>query len=220
MSDKSANASEDLDSCLPQFQCRRCGYDDCASYARALRSGQADINRCEPGGSQVIRALSKRLNAPVRQPADDTVAGPSPWTTIADIDPLQCIGCTKCLPVCPMDAIIGSAKKLHRVLDAYCTGCGLCLAPCPVDCINLIPNKVVADNFNTMGIEEKAQIQKREEADLASLLASRYERHKSRLKNNKHLHKKRLESADEQEISRRRTEILASVARVRNRRNS
>ncbi len=125
-----------VDAALPQTQCRRCGYDSCRPYAEAVAAGAA-LNRCPPGGDAVIAALAALTGRP-RVPLDPDcgVSGP---LTIARIDESMCIGCTLCIDACPVDAIIGAAKRMHTVLSALCTGCELCLAPCPVDCIRMIP---------------------------------------------------------------------------------
>ena len=60
---------------------------------------------------------------------------------LAYIDETHCIGCTLCIKACPFDAIIGSSKQLHSVVDQFCTGCKLCVPPCPVDCISIIRNQ-------------------------------------------------------------------------------
>ena len=121
---------------LPQTQCTRCGYPDCAAYADAVASNIADINQCPPGGAEGIErlatitglALPSALN-----PANGT-EGPRSVAIIAEE---WCIGCTLCLPVCPTDAILGSNKMMHTVIEKYCTGCELCIPVCPVDCISL-----------------------------------------------------------------------------------
>ena len=56
---------------------------------------------------------------------------------IAVIDEVRCIGCTLCIAVCPVDAIVGATKLMHTVIAEACTGCELCIAPCPVDCITM-----------------------------------------------------------------------------------
>lgn len=127
---------EDIDALLPQTQCTRCGYAGCKPYAEAIVAGVADINRCPPGGLATLQALARQLNRPA--PAPDTSCGDFAADKVAWIDPTRCIGCARCLPPCPVDAIIGASRQLHVVLDAECTGCELCIAPCPVDCISLI----------------------------------------------------------------------------------
>src|SRR5712671_162095 len=125
-----------IDALLPQTQCRRCGYDGCKPYAEAIAAGDA-INRCPPGGDTVIAALSALTGQRVA-PLDRAHGEPMPFT-IARIDEAWCIGCTLCIEACPVDAIVGAAKRMHTVLPALCTGCELCLPPCPVDCIDMVP---------------------------------------------------------------------------------
>ncbi len=126
-----------IDALLPQTQCTRCGYPGCRPYAAAIARGDADINQCPPGGSATIGALAGLLGRSVRalNPANGVEAPPR----IACIDESRCIGCARCLPPCPVDAIVGAAKFLHTVLTERCTGCELCIAPCPVDCIEMRP---------------------------------------------------------------------------------
>jgi electron transport complex protein RnfB len=122
-----------IDALLPQTQCTRCGYPACRPYAEAIAAGAADINRCPPGGPQVIIALAALTGRPV-QPIDPACGTHGPLS-VARIDESACIGCTLCIAACPVDAIIGGAKRMHAVLPSLCTGCELCVPPCPVDCI-------------------------------------------------------------------------------------
>jgi electron transport complex protein RnfB len=133
----------DIDALLPQTQCTRCGYPGCRPYAEAIASGAAEINQCPPGGSATIAALATLLHReelPLN-PANG-VAGP---TLVARIDESVCIGCTKCLPPCPVDAIVGARKQMHTVISELCTGCELCIAPCPVDCIKMVQRESLID---------------------------------------------------------------------------
>lgn len=120
---------------LPQTQCTRCGYPDCAAYASAIAEGQAQINQCPPGGAEGIARLAALTGQPV-SPLNPLYGVESP-RTVAIIDENWCIGCTLCIKACPTDAIIGSNKLMHTVIEPYCTGCELCLPVCPVDCISL-----------------------------------------------------------------------------------
>jgi len=129
--------ADTIDALLPQTQCGRCAYDACRPYAQALAAGECDLNRCPPGGEPVIAALAALLGRPAR--ALDPACGPAPPPQRAWIDPAACIGCTKCIQACPVDAIVGAGKRLHGVIAQECNGCGLCVAPCPVDCIHLLP---------------------------------------------------------------------------------
>ena len=120
---------------LPQTQCTRCGYPDCAAYAEAIAAGAAAINQCPPGGAEGIAQLAAITGLPVLplNPANG-IEGPR---RVAIIDEAWCIGCTLCIPVCPTDAIVGSNKMMHTVIESWCTGCELCIPVCPVDCISL-----------------------------------------------------------------------------------
>ncbi len=120
---------------LPQTQCTRCGYPDCAAYASAVAQGAADINQCPPGGAEGVHRLAAIMGQPVA--ALNPVHGEESPRTVVFIDENWCIGCTLCIKACPTDAIMGSNKVMHTVLEPYCTGCELCLPVCPVDCIVL-----------------------------------------------------------------------------------
>ena len=126
-----------IDRLLPQTQCTRCGYQGCLPYAQAIASGEADINKCPPGGTETILALAA-LTAREPVPLDRDL-GSEAAPMVAIIDEERCIGCTKCLPPCPVDAIVGAPRLMHTVVAEVCTGCELCIAPCPVDCISMIP---------------------------------------------------------------------------------
>ena len=120
---------------LPQTQCTRCGYADCAAYAQAIAADTADINQCPPGGAQGIQRLSAITGRPVAAlNPENGLEGPR---SVAFIDENWCIGCTLCIAACPTDAIFGTNKMMHTVIEAFCTGCELCLPVCPVDCILL-----------------------------------------------------------------------------------
>lgn len=127
--------AEKIFAALPQTQCTRCGYPDCQAYADAIDSDGAAINQCSPGGAEGIVHLSKITGQAV-QPLnpDNGIEGPR---SVAFIDENWCIGCTLCIDVCPTDAILGSNKLMHTVIEPHCTGCELCLPVCPVDCIEL-----------------------------------------------------------------------------------
>ena len=122
---------------LPQTQCTRCGYPDCKAYAQAIALEQAPINQCPPGGAEGVAILARLTGKPV-QPLnlEHGLEGPM---TVAVIDEAWCIGCTLCIKACPTDAILGSNKVMHTVIESVCTGCDLCLPVCPVDCIEMVP---------------------------------------------------------------------------------
>lgn len=126
-----------IDALLPQTQCRRCGFDACLPYAEALARGETALNRCPPGGAALIAELAALLNRP-ELPLDPACGTEGP-PRVAFIDEPACIGCARCLPPCPTDAIIGARKRMHTVIAADCSGCELCIPACPVDCIRMVP---------------------------------------------------------------------------------
>jgi electron transport complex protein RnfB len=130
-----SDLAQRINAALPQTQCTRCGFPDCASYAQAIVSGEARINQCPPGGVEGIDRLAAITGQPV-EPLDPACGIEGPLT-VAVIDEDWCIGCTLCIKACPTDAILGSNKRMHTVIEPYCTGCELCLPVCPVDCITL-----------------------------------------------------------------------------------
>lgn len=127
-----------INALLPQTQCTRCGFQGCLPYAKAIAAGEALINQCPPGGSQTIAALASLLQVEVL-PLNPTNGLEQPVAIAFVLEDL-CIGCTKCILVCPVDAIIGATKRMHTVIASECTGCELCIPACPVDCIELRPD--------------------------------------------------------------------------------
>jgi len=196
---------QSIDRLLPQTQCTRCGYPDCRSYARAVASSAADINRCPPGGDDGIRRLALLTGRPYA-PLDPACGAERP-RHVAFIDEAQCIGCTLCISACPVDAIIGAPKQMHTVLTAVCTGCDLCLAPCPVDCIAMVPAVGADANWNHV------------RADAAR---ERYERRSVRLARNKAVRGKRAVQPSVVPLASpevKRAAIAAALERARARRN-
>jgi electron transport complex protein RnfB len=128
---------EKINSILPQTQCGQCSFPGCKPYATAIAAGEAEINRCPPGGEEGIQKLAELLGVEFKPFGGETNA-PKP-KSVALIDENTCIGCTLCIQACPVDAIAGAAKQMHTIISTECTGCELCLAPCPVDCISMEP---------------------------------------------------------------------------------
>jgi electron transport complex protein RnfB len=122
---------EKINALLPQTQCGQCGYPGCRPYAEALAAGDA-INKCVPGGGATIQDLADLLGREVV-----ALDGEEKPKTVAYIREAECIGCTKCIQACPVDAIFGAAKHMHTIIASECTGCDLCVEPCPVDCIEM-----------------------------------------------------------------------------------
>lgn len=126
-----------IDALLPQTQCTKCGTEGCRPYAEAIVAGAVDINQCPPGGATGIARLAALLG---RAPLPlDPANGVEKPLAVAVIDERRCIGCTLCIRACPVDAIVGAAKRMHTVVPQWCTGCDLCVPPCPVDCIAMVP---------------------------------------------------------------------------------
>lgn len=126
--------AEKINAILPQTQCGQCGFPGCKPYAQAIARGEADINRCPPGGEAGVQKLADLLGRDAKPL--EKVEKPK---SLAVIDEALCIGCTLCIQACPVDAILGAAKQMHTVIAKECTGCELCVAPCPVSCIQMVP---------------------------------------------------------------------------------
>ena len=135
--DDTPDLVERSDRILPQTQCRQCGFDGCRPYAEAIARGEADIDRCPPGGDAGARALAQLLDVAAK-PYDRARGSPKP-PQVALVVEADCIGCTKCIIACPVDAIAGGSKLMHAVIEPLCTGCELCVPACPVDCIVMEP---------------------------------------------------------------------------------
>jgi len=205
-----------LHAALPQTQCTRCGYPDCAGYAEAMASGAAGLDRCPPGGAEGIARLAQITGRPPVPLAPEVgVEGPR---TVAVIDENWCIGCTLCLDACPTDAILGSNKRMHTVIEPWCTGCELCVPVCPVDCIAL---------ENATGDRTGWSAWSQPQADRS---LARYETHKARVLREQDENAERLErkaqakladlpalthGAEGAELARKKSIIEAALARAR-----
>jgi len=147
-------SKEEIDERLPQTQCGLCGYGGCMPYAKAMAEESAPINLCPPGGIPTLRALGELLEQDI-EPFIDEMQKKAKAPMIASIREKECIGCTKCINACPVDAIIGSAKTMHVIISDRCTGCELCIPPCPVDCIDLLQ---VAESASLVENKEKRML--------------------------------------------------------------
>ncbi|ADZ92135.1 electron transport complex subunit RsxB [Marinomonas mediterranea] len=160
---------DQIDAILPQTQCGQCGHPGCRPYAEAISNGEA-INKCPPGGQATVQALADLLDVEAL-PLDGDVEE-SPAKRVAVIREDECIGCTKCIQACPVDAILGAAKQMHTVIADECTGCDLCVEPCPVDCIDMVevgvntktwswekPEGVAAQSVNIIATDRRLEAQ-------------------------------------------------------------
>lgn len=186
-----------INALLPQTQCTRCGYADCAAYAEAIAAQEADINRCPPGGDEGVARLAEVTGRPVvALNPEHGIEGPR---SVAVIDQAWCIGCTLCLPACPTDAIVGSNKRMHSVIETHCTGCELCIPVCPVDCISLVKVSGQATGWQAWSALQ---------ADAA---LNRYQQHQMRTQANE---------PEAPPTDPKRAIIEAALARARNRASS
>lgn len=180
-----------IDACLAQTQCQLCEYPDCRAYANAIVSGEADIDRCLPGGEKTLDALATLTGRDASIYRETLQQKIKPMTQ-AIIREEECIGCTKCIQACPVDAIIGSAKQMHTVIIDACNGCELCIPPCPVDCIDLIPHPLY-----------------QEANEIASVSKQRYDTHRQRQKRLK----EETKSLEKKSLQDRRAAIEAAIQR-------
>ncbi len=134
---------DQIDAILPQTQCGQCGYPGCRPYAEAIANGDV-INKCPPGGQATIEKLADLMGVEVQESAHDLS---DKVKKVAFIHEDMCIGCTKCIQACPVDAIVGGTKAVHTVISNECTGCDLCVAPCPTDCIEMRPVSTTPENW-------------------------------------------------------------------------
>ena len=206
---------------LPQTQCTRCGFDDCAGYAQALAQSQTDINQCPPGGEQGVARLAALTGRPPS--ALNPAHGREGPRLMMFIDEAWCIGCTLCIKACPVDAIVGANKLMHTVLEAHCTGCELCLPVCPVDCIGVENASGTRTGWAAWSEQQAHEARKRYEFN--SMRRKRDER-----ENNEKLEEKaRMKLADLAEhsqhtdtavLDRKRAVIEAALARAKTRREN
>jgi electron transport complex protein RnfB len=212
VNDRVTSLAERIEDALPQTQCTRCGYPDCRGYAEAIAAGDAEINRCPPGGAEGIERLARITGR--RVIALNPMNGSEGPRAVAVIDENWCIGCTLCIQACPVDAIIGAPKAMHTVIEDECTGCELCVAPCPVDCIAMLPVTGALTGWRAWSPQ------------LADRARARYAFHKLRIErdkadNEERLAQKRiaklaaLDAEPDAEAARKRAIIQAAIERAR-----
>jgi len=199
VSPNTPSLADRIDALLPQTQCRRCGYDGCRPYAEAIVAG-APIDRCPPGAEDLVAKLAAVTGRPVVA-LDPSCGTPGPLA-VARIDEATCIGCTLCIDACPVDAIVGGAKRMHTVLAALCTGCELCVAPCPVDCITMVAAG------RTWNLED------------ARMAGDRYRAKNRRVAARATSEASRNEAPENAERAKRQAAVAAALARARLRRDN
>ncbi len=196
-----------IDEWLPQTQCTQCTYPRCYDYAVAIADGEAGINQCPPGGDVTVRGLASLLGK-IGKPVDPKYGVHKP-KQVAVIDEDACIGCVMCIKACPTDAIIGSAKVMHTVIERDCTGCELCLEPCPVDCIDLVDQIQNPDlNWRWEDYSPTATQRAREQTNAKLAREAKRKESKSSMRKLKELRK---EKGSEQI----KLDIAAAIARVK-----
>lgn len=179
---------DEIDSLLPQTQCRLCGHNGCRPYASAIVENNESIDRCPPGGISVLKKLAAATGQDP-EPFMKSMQQKQLPPLVAQIREAECIGCVKCLAVCPTDAILGASKQMHTVIADACTGCQLCVPACPVDCIDVIE----------VSPQHKAEFWR-----------ERYEKHKARL-----IHEKTTENNEIAPLEERKKRIAEILARTR-----
>lgn len=182
-----------IEKVLAQTQCRLCEYDDCKAYATAIVDDNEDIDRCLPGGETTLFALAK-ITQKNPEPYLNTLREKTKPITLAVIREDECIGCTKCIQACPVDAIIGSGKQMHTVITDVCNGCELCIPPCPVDCIDTQPHT-----------------QYRDAHEIATQSHDRYITHQER----QHMRKSETQLLKKDSLAQRKAAIEAAIKRSR-----
>lgn len=146
--------------CLPGANCGACGYSGCDGYAAALANGEAEPNKCAPGGETTAKALSEVLGVEVKTASNvafiacggrpDTVQQNFEYTglktcaaaALAGGGPLACefgcLGYGDCMRACQFGAITLKDGRPY-VCEDLCGACGKCVSTCPKSLISLIP---------------------------------------------------------------------------------
>ncbi len=200
-----------IDQWLPQTQCTQCSYPRCHDYAVAIADGDADINQCPPGGDITISGLAALTGQPIKPL--NTAFGQHKEKHVAVINEDVCIGCVMCIKACPTDAILGSAKVMHTVIERDCTGCELCIEPCPVDCIDLLPHRQAsADDWRWPDYSPESTERARQQTNQKLVREKLRKQAKSSMSKLKELRK-------EKGSDQIKSDIAAALARVKHKQN-
>jgi len=208
--------AEQLDAVLPQTQCTKCGFAGCRPYAEAIAAGEAEINQCPPGGAAGIAKLAQLAGrAMLRLNPASGSEGP---LRVAVIDEALCIGCTLCIQACPVDAIVGAAKRMHTVIAALCTGCDLCVPPCPMDCIAMSPVEPPRLWSDTDATAARARFEARKRRLVRNPIDIEERRIGKAIAKLQELEQLGKSAASVAELDDRKTRVAAAIERARQRR--
>ena len=197
-----------IDALLPQTQCRDCDYDDCRSYATAITTDNEAINKCLPGGEVTMERIATLLQQDP-EPHREAIQANTKDISLAIIREDECIGCTKCIQACPVDAIIGASKQMHTIITDACNGCELCLPPCPVDCIDLIQTPMrTRDDVFAMADQSRQRYQ----------TVQQRQQEQQQLEKKKHQQAKLQQASSQDTLDARKKAIAAAMQRAQQKR--
>ena len=110
-------------------------------FLAGVAQGPKDIPSSVAQGSGAAAKVIGLLSKPLLES--------DPQISVVDIK--RCVGCGKCIKVCPFQAIVEKeirGEKKAQTIEAVCQGCGLCTATCPQGAIQLshfTDNQILAE---------------------------------------------------------------------------